>query len=141
MADINIIILAGHLTRDPELKHLAGGQAVANVGLAVNRRYKTQAGEQREEVLFVDCEAWGGTAESITKNFCKGKAIAIEGRLKLDQWETDGGEKRSKHKVSIDRWHFVGSKDDGDSARTDRAPASRSSTSQSPAIDEDDIPF
>ena len=138
---MNKVILLGKLTRDPEVRHTPNNSAVGQFSVAINRKWRDKSGQMQEEVTFVDCEAWGKTAENIAKFFSKGKTIIIEGRLKLDQWETEGGEKRSKHKVSIDRWHFVGSKDDGDSMRTDRAQASKASTSQSPAIDEDDIPF
>ncbi|MCH8270673.1 MAG: single-stranded DNA-binding protein, partial [Planctomycetes bacterium] len=86
-ASLNKVLLIGNLTRDPELKHTAGNQALANFGIAVNRRFRTASGENREEVAFIDCEAWGRTAENIGKFFAKGRPIFIEGRLKLDTWE------------------------------------------------------
>jgi len=105
----NKVILLGNLTRDVELKHTAGNQAVANIGLAVNRRYRTQSGEQREEVTFVDCEAWGRTAEVMSQYLAKGRPVFIEGRLKLDQWEGKDGSKQSKLRVVIESFQFVDS--------------------------------
>jgi single-strand DNA-binding protein len=112
--NLNKVLLAGNLTRDVELRHTAGNQAIAKVGLAVNRRWKTPEGEQREETMFVDCEAWGKTAEFIAQYFSKGRPIFIEGRLKLDQWEDkETKAKRSKHVVVIDNVQFVDSKPGG----------------------------
>lgn len=108
----NKVLLMGNLTRDVELRHTSGNQAVANVGIAVNRRWRTPEGEQREEVTFVDCEAWGKTAENMSKFFSKGRPIFIEGRLKLDQWEKEG-QKFSKLKVVVENFHFIDSKPGG----------------------------
>ncbi len=105
----NKVILLGNLTRDPELRHISGGsQAVANIGLAVNRRWRTPEGEQREETTFVDCEAWGKTAEVMCQYLAKGRPVFIEGRLKLDQWEKEG-QKHSKLKVVVENFQFVDS--------------------------------
>lgn len=106
----NKVILLGNLTRDIELKHLPGGsQSVANIGLAVNRQWRTPEGEKREEVTFVDCEAWGRTAEVMSQYLKKGRPVFIEGRLKLDQWEKDG-QKFSKLRVVVESFQFVDSK-------------------------------
>jgi single-strand DNA-binding protein len=113
MASFNKVILLGNLTRDPELKHVAGNQAVVELGLAVNRRYRTKDNEEREEVTYVDCEAWGRTAEVLKQYLTKGSPIFIEGRLKLDQWESKEGEKRSKIRVVIENFQFVGSRGEG----------------------------
>ena len=78
---VNKVFLMGHLTRDIELKHTPSDQAVATIGLAVNRVYKTRDGENREETTFVDCEAWGRTAEIMSQYLCKGRPVFIEGRL------------------------------------------------------------
>ena len=107
MASYNKVILMGNLTRDVQLKHTAS-QAVADISIAVNRKFKTKDGQEREEVTYVDCECWGPRAEVIAKFFSKGKPIFIEGRLKLDSWEDKDGQKRSKLKVSIDSFEFVG---------------------------------
>ena len=108
----NKVILMGNLTRDPQLKYLPSQTAVAEFGLAANRRFKTQAGEDREEVLFVDCSAFGKTGELINQYFTKGKPIFIEGRLKYDSWEDkQGGGKRSKLTVVVENFQFIGSKE------------------------------
>ena len=100
----------GNLTRDVELKSTASNQSVAQIGLAVNRRWRTPEGEDREEVTFVDCEAWGRTAETLAKYLSKGRPVFIEGRLKLDQWEDKEGGKRSKLKIVVEGFQFIDSK-------------------------------
>lgn len=109
MPNYNKVLLMGNLTRDVELKSIAGGQTVAQFGLAINRHYTTQSGEKREEVTFVDCEAWARTGETIAKFLSKGKPIFVEGRLKLDQWEKEG-QKHSKIRVVVESFQFVDSK-------------------------------
>lgn len=111
MASFNKVILMGNLTRDIEVKAIAGGQSVARIGLAMNRRYRTKEGEDREETTFVDCEAWGRTAEVMGQYLRKGQPVFIEGRLKLDQWEDKEGQKRSQLRVVVENFQFVGSKD------------------------------
>lgn len=112
--NLNKVLLAGNLTRDVELRHLNSGQAVAKIGLACNRRWRTPEGEQREETMFIDAEAWGKTAEFIGQYFSKGRPIFIEGRLKLDQWEDkETKAKRTKHVIVIDNVQFVDSKPGG----------------------------
>ena len=108
MASYNKVLLMGNLTRDVELKSIAGNQSVAEIGLAVNRRYRTKEGEDREETTFVDCEAWGRTAEVMKQYLSKGRPVFIEGRLKLDQWTDKDGQKRSKMRVVIDSFQFIG---------------------------------
>ena len=106
----NKVMLMGNLTRDVEIRHTSGNTAVGNFGLAVNRKFKTQSGEQREEVTFVDCEAWGRTAEVMSQYLGKGRSVFIEGRLKRDQWEDkNGGGKRSKLSVVVENFQFVDS--------------------------------
>jgi single-strand DNA-binding protein len=114
MASFNKVILMGNLTRDPQMRYTPAQQAVADFGLACNRRFKSAQGEDREEVTFVDCTAWGKTAELINQYFTKGKPIFIEGRLKYDQWEDkQGGGKRSKLSVVIENFQFIGGRDGG----------------------------
>jgi single-strand DNA-binding protein len=114
MASYNKVILMGNLTRDPQMKYLPSQTAVVEFGLACNRKYKTQSGEQKEEVTFVDCTAFGRTGEVINQYFTKGKPIFIEGRLKYDQWEDkQGGGKRHKLTVVIESFEFVGGRDGG----------------------------
>jgi len=166
MPNYNRVLLMGNITRDIELRHLPSGMAVATIGLAVNRRWRDQAtNELKEEVTFVDCEAFGKTAENISKFFAKGKPIFLEGRLRLDTWKdkTDGSN-RSKLKVVVDNFEFVetragaaGGGAEGENSgrpivRTvgngNRAPASAPNggppSSSQPAYEEiqsDDIPF
>jgi len=110
MASFNKVMLMGNLTRDIEIRHTPSNTAVGNFGLAVNRKYKTQSGEQREEVAFIDCEAWGRTAEVMAQYLSKGRPVFIEGRLKFDQWEDrNGGGKRSKLSVVVDNFQFIDS--------------------------------
>lgn len=115
----NRVFLMGNLTRDVEVRHLPNSNtAVAAIGLAVNRRFRTADGENREEVTFVDCEAFGRTAETMSQYLRKGRPVFIEGRLKLDQWEDKEGGKRSKLKVIVETFQFVDSREGGG----DRAP-------------------
>ena len=107
MASFNRVILLGNLTRDVELRYLPSGMAVTDVGLAVNDRRKNQSGEWVEETTFVDVTLWGRTAEVAGEYLSKGSPILIEGRLKLESWETDG-QKRSKLKVVGERMQMVG---------------------------------
>jgi single-strand DNA-binding protein len=111
---VNKTILVGNLTRDPETKDLPGGSIVAEFGLAMNRKFKASNGEDREEVTFVDCAAYGKTGEIIAKYFEKGKAIYVEGRLRFDSWEDkQGGGKRSKLSVVVESFSFLpGSRDE-----------------------------
>lgn len=108
MANFNKVLLVGNLTRDPELKHTPSNQAVAQIGLAVNRNFQTKDGEKREETTFVDCEAWGRTAEVMSQYLAKGRPVLVEGRLKLDQWQDKDGNNRSKLKVVIENFQFLG---------------------------------
>jgi single-strand DNA-binding protein len=114
MASYNKVLLMGNLTRDPQMKYLPSQTPVVDFGLACNRKYKTQSGEQKEEVTFVDCSAFGRTAEVINQYFTKGKPIFIEGRLRYEQWEDkQGGGKRSRLSVQIENFQFVGGDRDG----------------------------
>ncbi|MEM9065243.1 MAG: single-stranded DNA-binding protein [Planctomycetota bacterium] len=113
----NKVLLMGNLTRDVELKHLpSGSQQVANIGLAVNRKFRTQNGENREEVTYIDCEAWGRTAEVMAQYLSKGRPVFIEGRLKLDQWQDQQGNNRSKMRVVVENFQFVDSGGQGGGA-------------------------
>jgi len=134
----NRVILAGNLTRDIEIHHTSGNSAVGKFGLAVNRRFKTQSGEQREETTFVDCEAWGRTAEIMGQYLSKGRPVFIEGRLKLDQWDDkNGGGKRSKLSVVVESFQFMDSRDDAG----DRGGSPRPSRRAAPEMDHNEIPF
>ncbi|MCL2349256.1 MAG: single-stranded DNA-binding protein [Planctomycetaceae bacterium] len=110
MASFNRVILVGNLTRDPELRYIPSGMAVTDIGLAVNDRRKGQNGEWVEEVTFVDVTLWGRTAEVVAEYCAKGKPLLVEGRLKLDMWETEG-QKKSKLKVIGEKVQLLGTKD------------------------------
>ena len=113
MPNFNKVFLMGNLTRDIELRHTSGNQAVANMSLAINRRWRSADGQDREEVTFVDCEAWGKTAETLSKYLQKGRPVFVEGRLKLDTWEDKEGKKQSKLRVVVDGFQFVDSRPGG----------------------------
>jgi len=110
MASFNKVILMGNLTRDIELRHTPSNQAVANFGLAMNRNYRTASGEDREEVTFVDCEAWGRTAEIMAKYLQKGRPVFVEGRLRLDTWQDKDGNRQSRLRVVVDTFQFIDSR-------------------------------
>src|SRR3984957_1484111 len=117
MANVNRVILIGNLTRDPQLKYLPSQTPVVEFGLATNRKFKAASGEDREEVFFVDCTAFGRTAEVINQYCQKGKQLYIEGRLKFDSWEDkQGGGKRSKLSVVIENFQFLGGREGGGGA-------------------------
>ena len=158
MASFNKVILMGNLTRDPELRVTPKGTAVCQIGLAVNSSYKDKDGNSREEVTFVDVDVFGRQAEVIAKYMNKGRPILVEGRLKLDSWETKEGEKRSKLKVILDSFTFVGSGPGRGEGGADSSgggnyeentpparPAARGNSGPSSApsakIDEEDVPF
>jgi len=105
---LNTVQIAGNLTRDPEVRFFANDKAVANFGLAINRRYKGGDGEMKEETTFVDVECWGRQAELVGQYLTKGRNCLCEGSLKFDQWEDKEGNKRSKLKINAQRVHFIG---------------------------------
>jgi single-strand DNA-binding protein len=113
MPSFNKVVLMGNLTRDPQLKHLPSNLVVAEFGLACNRRYRTAAGDDKEEVAFVDCTAFGRQAETIGQYCTKGKPLFVEGRLKYDTWDDKAGAgKRSKLSVVVENFQFIGGKGD-----------------------------
>jgi len=112
MASFNRVVLLGNVTRDPELRYIANGTAVTEIGLAVNDRRKTASGEWVDETTFVDVTLWGRTAEIAGEYVTKGSPLMIEGRLKLDTWEKDG-KKNSKLRVVGERMVLLGSKGEG----------------------------
>ena len=108
MASYNRIILVGNLTRDPELSYTPANTAICKFGLATNHKWKDREGNQREEVCFVDCTLFGRGGEVFKQYMSKGRPTLIEGRLKLDQWTTPEGVKRSKHVVIVENFTFLG---------------------------------
>ena len=135
----------GRITRDPELRFLPSGAAVCDFSIAVNERYQDkQTQEWVDRPNFIDCNAFGKSAESIGKFFTKGKPIHLEGKLRFESWEDkSSGQKRSKLKVVVDQWTFCesngggqGSGHGGGNAQThDRKPADAATVNQ------EDIPF
>jgi len=118
----NKTILMGNLTRDPEIRSLPSGATVTNFGLAVSETWTDKtSGEKREEVCFVDVDAWGRQGEVVLEYFSKGKPILVEGKLKFRTWEADDGSKRSKHSITLDRFSFVGSRNDSNGASSDES--------------------
>jgi len=151
MANFNKVILAGNLTRDPELRYTPKGMAIAKLGLAINRTWKNEAGETKEEATFVDVDAFGRTAEVIGQYLKKGRPILMEGRLRLDQWDDkQTGQKRSKLGVVLESFQFMdsgkgdGSSGDGTRSRPPASPAPQApegTEPQAPGPEEDDVPF
>ena len=160
-ANLNKVLLMGNLTRDPEVKYTPKGTAVCDLGIAINDTYKAQDGTMKETVTYVDVEVWGRTAENCKQYLAKGRPVFVEGQLRLDQWETPQGEKKSRMKVRADRVQFLGgggpgrtgapssgggeqrssSSGPGDSGRSAARPASTVSEDRPPLPDDDDIPF
>jgi single-strand DNA-binding protein len=160
MASFNKVILLGNLTRDPELRYTPKGMAVARLGMAVHRSYKSESGETREEVTFIDIDAWGKQAELISQYLRKGSPLFMEGRLKLDQWDDkQSGQKVTKLRVVMETFQFVGGSRSGDgpggggpgpSTGPSSAPAPRPARPAAPAPapdsdgpppEDDDVPF
>jgi single-strand DNA-binding protein len=149
----NRVILVGNLTRDIELRYLPSGSAICSTGIATNRRFKKSDGTQGEEVMFIDISLFGRTAEIANQYLKKGSKILIEGRLKLDSWTDQSGQKRSKHTIVVDALQMLDAKN---SEKTDNysedeyAQSQPKSVAQQNAqkqnipeinIDEDEIPF
>jgi single-strand DNA-binding protein len=103
----NKVIMAGNLTRDPQLSYLPSQTPVVDFGLAVNRKWTSKDGQASEEVCFIDCIAFGKTGENINKYLTKGRQIFIEGRLKFDTWQVQDGSRRSKHKLIVESFSFL----------------------------------
>lgn len=151
MANLNKVMLIGNLTRDPELRHTPKGSAVADLGLAVNRKIQDGNGGWKDETTFVDVTVWGSSAENAQKYLTKGRGVFIEGRLQMDVWDDKAtGQKRSKLKVVADNLQFLPDGKGGSSRQYSEGSSggsdggSRQGGSAAPADDyheEDDIPF
>ena len=134
----------GNLTRDPEMRTTPTGTSVCQFGMAVNRIYNNSNGERQEETTFVDIEAWGRQAETISKYVSKGRPLSVEGRLKLDTWENKEGEKRSRMKVVMENFQFISQRGEGEGYSSDSVPEARPSSSAPSQKSEDieeDVPF
>jgi single-strand DNA-binding protein len=145
MANFNKVILMGNLTRDPELRYTPKGTAIARLGVAINRRWTGENGDQREETTFVDVDAFGKSAETLGQYMKKGRPIFIEGRLRLDTWEDkQTGQKRSKLGVVLESFQFLGT-GQAKVGETTEAPAARPASTpepvEAPHPEEDDVPF
>jgi len=106
MANVNYVVLAGNLTRDPEVRYTPSGTAVGDLNMAINRSYRTADGENREETCFVNVVVWGRQAETSGQYLSKGAPVLVEGRLQYDQWEKDG-QKQSRLRVRAVRVQFL----------------------------------
>lgn len=109
MAGYNKILMMGNLTDEPDLKYTPGGTGIATFTVAVNRKWKGNDGEVKEEVDFIDCKAFGNVAETISNHLGKGEPIFVEGRLTIERWEKEG-EKKSRARVVVEKFQFIGSK-------------------------------
>jgi single-strand DNA-binding protein len=143
MANYNKVLLIGNLTRDPQLSYLPSQTAVVDFGLAVNRRWTGKDGQARDSTCFVDCRAFAGQAETINKYMTKGRPIFIEGRLEYDTWTAQDGTKRSKHRVTVESFQFLGGGNAGARAGQDYdTSTSQDAPDAGPAAGpDDDIPF
>jgi len=148
MASLNRVILVGNLTKDPELKFIPSGQAVCNLRMAMNRKWKAQNGEWKEESTFVGVVVWGKSGEACGEYLKKGSPVLVEGRLQSRSWETDDGQKRSILEVVSERVQSPGggprreggAPGGGGSSDFEAAPPP-SEPSGSGGGSDDDIPF
>jgi len=138
MSNFNKVLLMGNLTRDPQLSYTPSQTAVVDFGLAVNRRWTSREGEKKEETCFVDCRAFGRTAENLNKYMSKGRPLFIEGRLTFDSWTAQDGTKRSKHRVTVENFQFLPGTSGPGARQTDQ---SEGDTTGQVEHNADDIPF
>jgi single-strand DNA-binding protein len=148
MPDLNKVMLAGRLTRDPEARVLPSGMALCKLGLAHSRKFRTKDGEQKEETLFINATCWGKTAEYVRDHFKKGRPVLVEGRLKLDEWDDKtSGQKRSTIEITAERVQSLDWEDRGGAGGSGGSASrggGRSTSSSAPSdepLPEDDIPF
>jgi single-strand DNA-binding protein len=144
MSSFNRVILLGNITRDPEVRTTATGHTICKLGLATSRQYSTRDGERREETTFVDVDCFGKQAEVIAKYMRKGRPLMVEGRLKLDQWETNDGQKRSKLGVVLENFQFVGGNPDSNSGNSSIESKRSEAGNDKPPSDDtmgEDVPF
>ncbi|MEI6564525.1 MAG: single-stranded DNA-binding protein [bacterium] len=156
MANLNKVFLIGNLTRDPEVRYLQSGKALADIRLAINHKYKLATGEEKDETCFVDVVVWGKQGEACGQYLSKGSPLLVEGRLKYDEWEKDG-QKHNRLRVVADRTQFIGapkrgaeysdSADSPSAGEARPAPVSRGgakppASDEAPSVgDEDNLPF
>jgi single-strand DNA-binding protein len=133
VASFNKIILVGNLTRDPQLSYNASNVAVCKFGIATNHKRKDREGNVKEEVCFVDCTVFGRAGETFNQYMAKGRTVLVEGRLELQQWTSQEGEKKSKHAVIVENFTFLGSPGGG-GGQGGGAPAARRSAPEPSAV-------
>ncbi len=145
MANYNKVILAGNLTREPQLSYTANNTAVCEFGLAINRRWRGQDGNMQEETCFVDCQVYGRQAETFNQYMSKGRPVLAEGRLRFGQWTTPQGDRRSKLSVVVERFQFLGARGEPGTPPPEPAAPSQQAPSDQPDAEAppatDDIPF
>lgn len=144
MPDVNKVLLAGRLTRDPELRYLPSGMAVCKLGLAVSRFYKSKDGEKREETMFINVTTWGKTAEYTNEYLRKGRPVLVEGQLRSNDFEDKTGQKRTVIEVNAERVQQLdwGDKAGGAPSGGGGGPKPQPRTIEEPMPPaDDDIPF
>jgi len=142
--DINRVTLVGRLTRDPELRHLASGNAVLQLGVAVNGRRKDETGNWVDKPNFIDVKVFGNQAEMLSQHLAKGRRVGVDGRLDWSSWEAQDGTKRSKVEVVADTVQFLDSRESGGGGDGERqfVPATAGNDADfAPTGADDDIPF
>ena len=151
MPSFNKVLLMGNLTRDPQTRFTTGGSGLCQFGMAINRRYTTAAGEDREDTCFVDIVVFGRQGDWTMENCSKGSPVLIEGRLSFNTWEAKDGTRRRKHEVVAFNVHFLSRRDEGgqgggtpqgqQAAQESGASWSEQPAGDSPPMTDDDIPF
>jgi single-strand DNA-binding protein len=141
MASYNKVLLMGNLTRDPQLSYLPSQTAVVEFGLAVNRRWTGKDGDKRESTCFVDCQAFGRPAETKKKYMKKGNPLFVEGRLDFNTWTAQDGSKRSKHRVTVENFQFLGGGGGSEGASNQVESGYAESDMSGGSGPGDDIPF
>ena len=147
--NVNVVVVTGNLTRDPELRSLPSGTSVCELRIAVNSRRKDQSGNWVDKPNYFDVTVWGAQGENCATYLSKGRPVAIEGRLDWREWETQEGQKRQAVQIIANSVQFLGSRDGAESnggrfqAQSD-VPADTSDFDSAPAAvgaSDDDIPF
>ena len=151
MPNFNQFIGIGNMVNDPDLKYLPSGTAVCDFTIAMNRRWNDrQTGERKDDTCFLDVSIFGPRGEAVNEYFSKGKPILVVGHIKQERWETDDGQKRSKHKLIADRFEFVQSQAEAEASNdnggqqtegTDPAQAATPAPMSEEDETDDNIPF
>lgn len=143
--DLNKCFLAGRMVRDPEVRFTTNGSAVAQFTIAINRRWKSETGEKKEDVAYLDCKAFGKSGENIAQYFRKGSQIMVEARATTEAWEDKATkEKRGAIRFVVDQWHFVDGKEDGatpPAARAVQPPKAKEPVEVGTDAEGDPLPF